>query len=249
MGKQLGRTALPAIQNCGTTILLQSIDEPILRNSMSLIRPNTSHLYLECFVLFVGLPLAIYSVEGAKLIHLTLWIISLSCCFYLLKQPGFDKSQLINTEAVTLSALRLILLRFMLVAPAIVAFTYYYHHERLFSLVNTQPLAWLLIILLYPILSVYPQELLYRLYFFTRYRPIFQPPWLMITVNSLLFGYAHIVFNNWISVTFTFAGGIMFAYTYHRHRSLLLASIEHALYGCFVFTIGLGWFFYHAAER
>ncbi|WP_423804206.1 hypothetical protein [Nitrosomonas nitrosa] len=52
-----------------------------------------------------------------------------------------------------------------------------------------------------------------------------------------------------MSVTFTFVGGIMFAYTYHRHRSLLLASIEHALYGCFVFTIGLGWFFYHAAGR
>jgi uncharacterized protein len=216
---------------------------------MKLALSNTYLLYLECVALFVGLPLVIYSIDGVKLIHLSLWIISFTCCLYILKQPKFDKSQFISTEAVTLDNLKPILLRFILVAPIITAFTYIYHQDRLFSLVSEQTLVWFLVILLYPILSVYPQELLYRLYFFTRYRPIFPQPWLMITINSLLFGYAHIVFNNWISISFTFIGGIMFAYTYHKHRSLLLASIEHALYGCFIFTVGLGWFFYHAAER
>lgn len=176
----------------------------------------------------------IYSINGTKIIHLSLWIITLACCLYLFKQPKFNKSQLIGKEAVTLSNLRPILLRFALIAPIIAAFTYIYHKERLFTFVSEQTLVWFLVILLYPVLSVYPQELLYRLYFFTRYHPIFPQPWFMITINSLLFGYAHIVFHNWISISFTFIGGIMFAYTYHKHRSLLLTSIEHALYGMLV---------------
>src|SRR5512139_2955849 len=170
--------------------------------------PNIYLLYLECVALFVGLPMVFYIIDGVKLIHLSLWIVSLTCCLYLLKQPKFDKSQLISPEAVTLGNIRPILLRFMLIAPTISAFTYIYHQERLFSLVSEQTLVWFLVILLYPVLSVYPQELLYRLYFFTRYRPIFPQPWLMITINSLLFGYAHIVFHNWISISFTFMGGI-----------------------------------------
>jgi hypothetical protein len=31
--------------------------------------------------------------------------------------------------------------------------------------------------------------------------------------------------------------------------SLLTSSIEHALYGCWLFTVGLGQFFYHGRVR
>jgi hypothetical protein len=43
----------------------------------------------------------------------------------------------------------------------------------------------------------------------------------------------------------TLLGGTLFAFTYHRTRSLLACSVEHALYGCFVFTIGLEQLFYY----
>ncbi|MEU4707697.1 hypothetical protein AB0G00_14815 [Nocardia salmonicida] len=41
--------------------------------------------------------------------------------------------------------------------------------------------------------------------------------------------------------------GVLFATRYQRTRSLLTTSVEHALYGILMFTIGLGDFFYHGA--
>jgi membrane protease YdiL (CAAX protease family) len=45
----------------------------------------------------------------------------------------------------------------------------------------------------------------------------------------------------------TLVGGLLFAHTYWKTRSLLVSAIEHALYGCLLYTIGLGRFFYHGA--
>jgi hypothetical protein len=45
----------------------------------------------------------------------------------------------------------------------------------------------------------------------------------------------------------TTAGGLLFARDYARHRSLSLTCLEHSLYGCLIFTIGLGRFFYTGA--
>jgi hypothetical protein len=50
-------------------------------------------------------------------------------------------------------------------------------------------------------------------------------------------------------VLLTLAGGWLFARRYQRTRSLLAASVEHALYGVLAFTVGLGTLFYHAAVR
>jgi membrane protease YdiL (CAAX protease family) len=41
----------------------------------------------------------------------------------------------------------------------------------------------------------------------------------------------------------TTAGGLLFAFTYLRSRSTLLVAAEHALYGDFVFTVGIGGMF------
>jgi hypothetical protein len=40
------------------------------------------------------------------------------------------------------------------------------------------------------------------------------------------------------------AGGLLFAVTYHRTASAFAAAVEHALYGCFLITLGLGRFVY-----
>lgn len=39
------------------------------------------------------------------------------------------------------------------------------------------------------------------------------------------------------------AAGVLFAWTYERTRSTLAVSVEHALFGCWMFTVGLGSFF------
>jgi membrane protease YdiL (CAAX protease family) len=57
------------------------------------------------------------------------------------------------------------------------------------------------------------------------------------------------VFENWIAPTATFFGGLLFAWTYDRTRSALVAGLQHAAFGCYIFTIGLGWYFYYGAVR
>jgi membrane protease YdiL (CAAX protease family) len=58
-----------------------------------------------------------------------------------------------------------------------------------------------------------------------------------------------VLFRNWIAPTLGFAGGVLFAWTYERTRSSLVAAIQHAACGCWLFTTGLGWYFYHGAVR
>ncbi len=117
--------------------------------------------------------------------------------------------------------------------------------QLLFSLVRRAPLFWALIMLLYPLLSVYPQEFLYRAFFFERYKPLFGSGWGMILASSLAFGFVHIIFGNWLAVGLCCLGGFLFSLTYQHSGSLLLTCIDHAIFGNFIFTIGLGQFFYH----
>jgi len=119
--------------------------------------------------------------------------------------------------------------------------------ELLFRFVESHPLLWLIVIILYPLLSVYPQEFIYRKFFFSRYGKLFGEGFLMILMSSLAFSLMHIVFRNWIAVFLTFAGGLLFGWTYSRTKSMLLVVFEHALYGDFIFTIGLGVYFYSAS--
>jgi membrane protease YdiL (CAAX protease family) len=97
----------------------------------------------------------------------------------------------------------------------------------------------------YPIFSVYPQGLLYRAFFFERYATLFPGKWVMILASAAAFAFLHIVFRNSLAVALTFAGGLLFAWRYAETASLATSSFEHALYGCWLFTVGLGPFFYH----
>jgi hypothetical protein len=72
--------------------------------------------------------------------------------------------------------------------------------ESLFSLVKRQPHFWALIMLLYPLLSVCPQEFLYRVFFFQRYQALFGSGRGMIAASSLAFSFVHIIFGNWLAV-------------------------------------------------
>ena len=66
----------------------------------------------------------------------------------------------------------------------------------------------------------------------------------MIVINALLFGWAHMLYGNWLAIVLSGIGGALFMDTYLRTRSVRLVCIEHALYGNLIFTIGLGEYFY-----
>jgi len=120
--------------------------------------------------------------------------------------------------------------------------------DLLFSLIKRSPGLWVLVMFLYPLLSVYPQELLYRAFFFHRYQVLFGSGWGIMLASALVFGFVHIIFGNWLAVGLCVLGGLLFSMTYHGSGSLALTCLDHALFGNFIFTIGLGRFFYHGTR-
>ncbi len=135
------------------------------------------------------------------------------------------------------------LLRLLLVSGLMILFAYYFYPDLLFRypVENTQN--YLLTFLLYPFLSVIPQELVYRCYFFHRYQKLIPQKWLLATANALLFGFLHIIYNNWLAPIAAFLVSWVFIYNYLKTKSLVNVCIEHYCYGVALFTIGLGKFF------
>jgi len=136
-----------------------------------------------------------------------------------------------------------VLLRFLVLGTLLTLFVRLAMPPEFLDLPRHNPVLWLAIMLLYPLLSVWPQEVIFRRFFFARYHRIFGNTGL-VPASALAFGFAHIIFLNWVAVALTLAGGTIFAADYARYRRLGLACLEHSLYGCLIFTIGLGRYFY-----
>jgi len=133
-----------------------------------------------------------------------------------------------------------LLLSFILVALSSTLFLYVVQPENLFIVVLKKPLLWVAILFVYAFLSVYPQELLYRSFFFKRYNGLFKNNNYLLIINILVFPLAHLFFNNGLVLLVTLIGGILFTITYYKSKSVLLTSLEHAIYGNWLFTIGMG---------
>jgi uncharacterized protein len=112
---------------------------------------------------------------------------------------------------------------------------------------TSNPPFWSLVMVLYPVLSVYPQGISYRVFFFDRYGALFGAGWGIVFASATAFACVHIVFRNRLALGLTLLAGLLFAIRYLQTGSLLVTSFEHTLYGCAIFTIGLGRWFYHRA--
>ncbi len=147
------------------------------------------------------------------------------------------------------SSLKPVLLRSFAIAAVMPAAVWLWRPELVFGFARRAPVMWIVVMLLYPLLSVYPQELIWRVFLFHRYEELFGGKWGVIAASALAFGFAHIAFGNWLAVVLSTAGGFLFAQTYARTGSLALVAIEHAILGDAIFTSGLGQFFFHGARR
>ncbi len=103
---------------------------------------------------------------------------------------------------------------------------------------------WVAVCLIYPFLSVLPQEFFYRYFYFQRYRALFPGRRGLIISNAFAFAWAHLIYHNAIALTLTFSGGLLFAFRYERTRNFTAVWLEHTLYGIWIFTVGLGSYFY-----
>lgn len=203
---------------------------------------NKNFLVFEFISLFILFPLVLYIIVPTPVLPF-LWLICIWCLYILLKDKKFNKKNLLRNEAIKPN-IKKVLLQFFGITFFIILFMFFFMLDMFFSLIKTNIILWFAVIVLYPLLSVYPQELVYRAFFFHRYKKLFKNEEYLILINAFLFGFMHIIFHNWIAVILTIGGGYLFAKLYIKTYSLSLLFIAHSLYGCMLFTIGLGEFFY-----
>jgi membrane protease YdiL (CAAX protease family) len=231
-------------------------------------RRRNTWLALECILIFFIGPALFTRFAPLGWLFPALWACAAVCFVILIFDRDFRTSDLLNPRGVLAPAVwKPVLLRFAILAPLItLAFAlvdrfYYTDEHALFALPRRAPGFWAIIMVAYPVFSVYPQELIWRSFFYRRYDDLFAPDITngggggdsgarrgerrLLIASSLAFAWAHLMFPSpWVAMSMTFVGGLLFAGTYQKSRSLLAAALEHALYGCLIFTIGMGRFFY-----
>lgn len=173
-----------------------------------------------------------------------LWLAAIPAAIWLSRQGVTRKEVFGSTEQ--LRALPPILLRAALIAIPLVVAMYVLFRDAFFALPRRNTGFWGLIMVCYPLLSVFPQGLLYRGLFYRRYGVIFAHPALRRLMAALSFSFCHCFFLNAWALVFTFVGGLFFSRTYERTGSMFVSNFEHAVYGDLLFTIGYGGLFlYH----
>lgn len=202
---------------------------------------------MEFLALFFGV-VGVYTLAGSPGNPIPLLLVgAIATYLYLRRQAGFERRDLTRAAAVP-GALPAILAGWAVAAVVGVVALAAIQPEQLFDLPREEPLIWGLVVVFYPLLSVYPQELIYRAFLLHRYAPLLGTGAGAAAASAAAFGFAHVIFGNVLSVLLTLAGGWIFARRYQKTRSLLAVSVEHALYGVLAFTIGFGDLFYHGAR-
>lgn len=205
-------------------------------------------LIVEFLAVCVTIPAIIITGHLARYMLLVLWLVCLYCVVMDIRLHGkWSHRSVWRPECINRHNMIPMLLRWLVCCLGMWVFMYFYDPGKLFSLCRTRPEIIPLLMILYPLFSALPQEIIFCHYFFRRFEPLFPRTPMMIISSAMTFAYAHMLFLNWVAPVFSMVAGLIFARTYARTRSLVLVSLEHALYGNAMFIIGLGWYFYHGA--
>ncbi|MBP2832851.1 CPBP family intramembrane metalloprotease [Aquimarina sp. U1-2] len=199
---------------------------------------TTIYKSVELFLLFVLLPLS-FLFQYALYIKGILTAIGFIYILIYLKKNHVLKLRFPN-HACWKSFWKSTLIKLVVIMMITGSYVFLLAPETLFSVLLKRPELWFIILFVYTFLSVWPQEIIYRTFFYERYRELVQNKWLFILINAVLFSLAHLFLRSFMVQLFTFVGGLLFAYTYQKTKSTTLVSIEHALYGNWLFTVGMG---------
>lgn len=215
-------------------------------------------LWCECLFLFGWMPVPLYYLvisppdvlsvwlgfEPRRLLFPIIWLMAIAIMW---RWKRLHRGKKIFTAIPWGDVKSHLLPRFLISAVFMTGLLYVLNPERLLQFPLERPQLWMIVMTFYPLFSVIPQEVIFRLFFFERYQSILPNEKWMILISGLAFGHAHLLFNNWVAYLMSMAGGVMFSITYARTKNLSLVWLEHAIYGQFLFTIGLGWYFYTGA--
>ena len=211
---------------------------------LSLARRNW--LLAEMSALFLLAPLGIYAlvhIGRLPLLHVLLPVFILFVLALSLDR-SFSWRELL-WAGIPLAQLGQILAVFAVLGGGITLYAYLWTPESFLAFPRYRPELWMKVMLLYPLISVATQEIIYRVFFAHRYAALFADNlWLAVTLNAALFGFSHIIFESWVAVIVSFFGGLLFAYRYFAGRSFWGVMLEHTLYGNLIFTAGFGRYFF-----
>jgi membrane protease YdiL (CAAX protease family) len=199
---------------------------------------STRYKSLELLIIFVLIPLS-FAFSYAPLLKLVIGVLGFSYIIFVLFKIEKIKIK-IEKNVNWMAFWKSILIKLLIIVIITTLYVWFTDAKNLFTVLLNKPKLWVLILLFYSLFSVYPQELLYRTFFFKRYTSLCKNKNFFIFINALLFSLAHLFFKNTLVLLLTFIGGILFAITFKKTKSTLLVSIEHSIYGCWLFTVGMG---------
>ena len=193
---------------------------------------------LEFFFIFIILPSAIFFLDSSIIVFLTLYLVFTLSIVILYFDKSFSFNSLrkkVDWKFIIIFSLIFFSLSFFYVILV--------DKDLLFIFPKTNFELWLLVILIYPFLSVIPQEIVYRVFFFQRYFPNERSFYFLTLLNMIVFSYGHIVFNNVHAILITAIVSPIFTYAYLK-KSFFTCIVLHALGGQIIFTLGLGKYFF-----
>jgi len=199
---------------------------------------SVTYKLVEFFLIFIIVPVS-FSLSYPIWIKMTIGVLGFLYVIYVLlrvEKNAFKMAPNLNWKRFRKKTG----IKLLGIIIATTVYMLFVDKTHLFEVLLNKPLLWIAILFIYSFFSVYPQELIYRTFFFQRYQSLFKNDVLFILINAALFSLAHIFFKNTLVMFLTFIGGILFALTFKKTKSTLLVSIEHAVYGCWLFTVGMG---------
>lgn len=197
--------------------------------------------WVELVVIYIGIPLLYYwdCIPVHKLAPLG--VVFFVYLIIVLRDKSFKRHKF---RLNGFKAWNMIFYRTAITVVFLLMYVWTAFPDQLFRYPAEQTWFWVSLLILYPLWSVIPQEFVYRVYFYHRFKHIIKDRNTLVLLNAVLFSFLHIIFHNWVAITLTFVAGIIFSLTYLRYRSFSITVLEHVIYGSLIFTIGPGDFFY-----
>lgn len=209
-------------------------------------------LWSELVLFFIGMPLLLmacfktivsWGALGAFTLVAVLVFMAAVAVLLLAITPGFSFARLL--KGPVLHEWKLILGCTILVAAVSIGVALVLLPQKVLALPFYDRPEWLLVLGAYPLLSAFPQELIYRALFFERYGALFPGTIVASVANGAAFGFGHIIYMHSLTIALTAAWGVVAGWAYlTRGRSVLLTWVMHSIAGWLIFTSGLGAYFH-----
>lgn len=214
-------------------------------NGQIVLKTSGKHTWLgiEFVLLFFGIPTFLYL--DSTLVHpgIILVPVFLGLLIYFRKKKNITFRDFIRLnisgQMIRNNVLVVVIAGFLLFGLVMVT-----EPEELFNLPLGNPMVWLAMCFFYPVFSAYIQEVVFRLFFFERYGPLFRKRLYLILASGISFSFVHIVYYSPLSMILTLFAGLYFAWIYEKTKSVLFTAILHGAFGVLIFTVGLGHHFW-----